>query len=582
MVRRSVRFSTQVLLFQLGILALVCAAGFGLMALLLRQDLIDQYEQRALVTARSVAADGRYADSVAASDPGRGVQTWAEAVRRRTGALFVVVTDARGIRFSHPDTALLGKPVAVDQAQSLGGHEVTTFGSSAAGRSARAKVPLWGRSGNVVGEVIVAISAKDLDAHLFKLLLGAAGFLGIALGFGAAGAIALTRRVKRQTLGLEPAGLRLLFEQQAALRRVATLVARGVPPTEVFDAVTAEVASLLGARSTSLLHYETDGTSTLVAVRSDPGITIAVGSRLALENDDIAALVLSSGRAARRAVTQRPTSQVGELELCSTIGAPVMVEGSLWGVMIAGWTEQVKVSAETEKRLADFTDLVATAIANANSRAELTESRARVVAAADETRRRIERDLHDGTQQRLVSLGLELRTAETAVPAELTELGDQLSHAAESIGEIVAGLQEVSRGIHPAILSKGGLGPALRALGRRSAVPLELDVRGDRRLPVRVEVAVYYVVSEALTNSAKHAHASVVHVDLAAADSVVHLRVHDDGKGGADPANGSGLLGLRDRVEAVGGKLDIMSIIGKGTTLRATIPFEESSGVEAR
>jgi signal transduction histidine kinase len=224
--------------------------------------------------------------------------------------------------------------------------------------------------------------------------------------------------------------------------------------------------------------------------------------------------------------------------------------------------------------MADFTELVATAIANANSRAELTASRARVVAAADETRRRIERDLHDGTQQRLVSLGLELRAAETAVPAELTELGGQLSRAAGSLGEVVADLQEVSRGIHPAILSKGGLGPALRALGRRSAVPLELDVRGDRRLPDRVEVALYYVVSEALTNSAKHAQASVIHVELAAADSVVQLTVHDDGKGGADPANGSGLLGLRDRVEALGGRLDIMSTIGKGTMLRVTIPIE--------
>jgi signal transduction histidine kinase len=206
------------------------------------------------------------------------------------------------------------------------------------------------------------------------------------------------------------------------------------------------------------------------------------------------------------------------------------------------------------------------------SRTELTASRARMVAAGDEARRRIERDLHDGTQQRLVSLGLELRAAEAMVPAGSEELRVQLARTADGLAAAVADLQEVSRGIHPAILSRGGLEPALKALARRSAVPVELHIRADRRLPEQVEVAAYYVVSEALTNAAKHADASLVRVDLEVPDSVVRLAVRDDGAGGADPDHGSGLVGLRDRVEAIGGDLELTSPPGEGTSLLVTIP----------
>jgi signal transduction histidine kinase len=205
-------------------------------------------------------------------------------------------------------------------------------------------------------------------------------------------------------------------------------------------------------------------------------------------------------------------------------------------------------------------------------RAELTASRARVVAAGDEARQRIERDLHDGTQQRLVSLGLELRAADAIVPPESDELRAQLARTAEGLAAALEDLQEVSRGIHPAILNKGGLEPALKALARRSAMPVELDIRGDRRLPEQVEVAVYYVASEAITNAAKHACASLVHIDLEVQDSVLRLAVQDDGTGGADPDHGSGLVGLRDRVEAIGGDLELTSPPGEGTSLRVTIP----------
>jgi signal transduction histidine kinase len=206
------------------------------------------------------------------------------------------------------------------------------------------------------------------------------------------------------------------------------------------------------------------------------------------------------------------------------------------------------------------------------SHADLTESRARVVAASDETRRRIERDLHDGTQQRLVSLGLELRAAEAMVPPEQAQLRSQLSNTAKGLADAVEELQEITRGIHPAILSKGGLGPALRTLARRSAIPVELELDSDRRLPEPIEAAAYYVVSEALTNAAKHARASAVWVDVETGDGVVEVSIRDDGVGGAAPGQGSGLLGLKDRVEALGGEIELESPSGSGTSLRVRIP----------
>ena len=240
-----------------------------------------------------------------------------------------------------------------------------------------------------------------------------------------------------------------------------------------------------------------------------------------------------------------------------------------------------RLAADAETRLASFTDLFSTAIANAESRAELAASRARVVAAADETRRRIERDLHDGTQQHLVSLAIELRAAEGRLPPDLAEHRAMFSHAIIGLAETLKNLQEISRGIHPAILSKGGLKPAIKALARRSAVAVEMDLQVEDRLPQQVEVAAYYVVSEALTNVAKYAHASVVHVDVHATDSIIELAVRDDGIGGADATRGSGLVGLKDRVEALGGTLTIAGGVGEGTSVVARIPIEGTSALDA-
>jgi signal transduction histidine kinase len=369
--------------------------------------------------------------------------------------------------------------------------------------------------------------------------------------------------------------LRALAQEQAALRRVATLVARGKSPEELFAAVTEEIGQLLPVDIAGMCRYEPDGSITEVAVWGGKVDHLPVGGRRSLGRKNLSTLVFETGRPARvDSFADASPVAAREAGVRSAVGTPIVVEGRLWGVMIAGSTLERPVPPDTEERLTSFTELLATAIANAESRAALTASRARIVAAADEARRRIERDLHDGTQQRLVSLGLELRAAQAAVPPQLGELQGELSRVAEGLTNVFDELRDISRGIHPAILSEGGLGPALRALARRSAVPVKLDVRPDRRLPERVEVAAYYVVSEALTNAAKHAHASVVHVDVEAHHSVVQLAIRDDGVGGADPVGGSGLIGLTDRVEALGGRIEVASPAGRGTSLLVRIPIE--------
>jgi signal transduction histidine kinase len=241
--------------------------------------------------------------------------------------------------------------------------------------------------------------------------------------------------------------------------------------------------------------------------------------------------------------------------------------------MVAGSVGEEPLAPGTEARLASFTELVATAISNAENLAELTASRARLVATADETRRRIERDLHDGAQQRLIALALSLRTARDAVPAELTGLDADLARIADGLVSVLDDLREMARGIHPAILAEGGLGPALKALARRCTVPVQLDLQVPVRLPERIEVAAYYVVSEALANAAKHACATIIHVGAQTAGPALRLRVRDDGIGGADPARGTGLVGLKDRVESLGGTITVHSPAGAGTTLDADLPL---------
>jgi signal transduction histidine kinase len=263
-------------------------------------------------------------------------------------------------------------------------------------------------------------------------------------------------------------------ERQAALRRVATAVAQGLPPSDVFSTVTTELAHALSAEHAALFRYEADGTAVLVAE--------------------------SGGR----------TASFGRT-------APIVVDGQRWGIAVVSSSRVQPFPHDTEARLADFARLVAMAIANAQARSDLTSSRMRIVTAADDARRRLERDLHDGAQQRLVSLALKARMTEVSLPAGQDAVREQLNEIVQGLGDICEELRSISRGIHPAILSKGGLGPALRSLACRSAVPVDLDVDVPGRLPDRVEVAAYYVVAEALTNTARHAHADEVKVSVKAA-----------------------------------------------------------------
>jgi signal transduction histidine kinase len=373
------------------------------------------------------------------------------------------------------------------------------------------------------------------------------------------------------------AALARLAEEQAALRRVATLVARGAAPDKVFAAVDEEVGQLLPVEASSICRYNSDSTLTFVAQRGPAAVPFPVRSRWPLGGHNLGTLVFETGRAAR--IDQYADSSSGSLGggireagLRSSVATPIIVEGRLWGLIAVGSTLEQPLPADTEARLASFTELVATAIANAESRAELIASRARIVAAGDEARRRIERDLHDGTQQQLVSLILELQMAQAAVPPELGGLEDSLSRFAGGLADVFDQVREISHGIYPAILSDRGLQPALRALARRSAVPVELDLRAGRRLPGQVEAAAYYAVSEALANAARHAHASAVLVELATHDETLQLAIRDDGVGGADPARGSGLVGLGDRIEALGGTLEVTSPAGGGTTLLIEVP----------
>jgi signal transduction histidine kinase len=373
------------------------------------------------------------------------------------------------------------------------------------------------------------------------------------------------------------AALTRLAEEQAALRRVATLVAQGVLPAEIFSAVSGEVTRLFEAQA-GVLRFDHEGPA-VVFVGVPKTLGLRVGTRWEFQPGMASAEVYRTGCSARVDAMDWSSARgpvagtARRLGIVSNIGSPIVVEGRLWGTMIVVSTDE-PLPFGLEGRLEKFTELVATAIANADSRSQLAASRRRIVAASDQARRRIERDLHDGTQQRLVSLALAARTAEADVPASRDALRAELSRIAAGLADAVAELQELSRGIHPAVLSEHGLGPALRTLTRRSGVPVELDVTTDARCPEPVEIAAYYVASEALANAMKHAQASFVEISLTARDGRLLLSIRDDGIGGADPARGSGLAGLTDRVEALGGSIRLNSPAGAGTHIAVNLPLE--------
>lgn len=371
---------------------------------------------------------------------------------------------------------------------------------------------------------------------------------------------------------------RTMLRGAAALRHVATLVARRVEPADLYQVVVDELVRGLDIDDATLLRYESDSHAVVLASRKQDSHAhrLPTGERFGLDEDTVVGRIARSGAPARVTMYRHHGSagaaRLHDLGIHSGAGAPILVGDRIWGALIAGCVSSEPLPEDTEVRVTDFADLVATAIYNAETRAELTASRARIVAAADQARRGFERDLHDGAQQRIVALGLELRAIEAALPHDAA-LRPRMGALVDSLSNLHTDLQELSRGLHPAVLSRGGLAAALKTLARRSPVPVSLTVELVGRMAESIEVAGYYLVAESLTNTAKYAHANEVGVHVRADEATLHIEVSDDGVGGANPAAGSGLIGLKDRVEALSGHFEVTSPTGAGTTVTARIPL---------
>jgi PAS domain S-box-containing protein len=393
--------------------------------------------------------------------------------------------------------------------------------------------------------------------------------------FGELVATAIANAQSRTELAASEARARALANEQAALRRVATLVAQGASPDELFSAVAHEVAGIIDIPVVAVNRYEGDNTFTILGIAGETNFT--VGSRWPVEEEGIAGMILATGRPSRTDDYSTMPGQLGEAVredlVVSTLGVPIVVEGSIWGFMIAAAKPGRPIPVDTEQRLARFTELVATAVSNATTRSELIASRARIVAAGDEARRRMERNLHDGTQQRLIGLGLDLQAARARIPEELADAHAELERIGDDLEAVLEDVRELSHGLHPALLSRAGLGPSLRELARRSPLPVELNVSVSERPSESIETAVYYVISEALANVVKHAHASEISLALRTSASGIRATIADDGVGGAEASAGSGLVGLIDRVEALGGRFALDSPPGHGTRISIEMPL---------
>jgi signal transduction histidine kinase len=385
--------------------------------------------------------------------------------------------------------------------------------------------------------------------------------------------------------------LAMVAEEQAALRWIATLVARGAQPEAVSPAVAEELGRLFGADAAYVLRDERDGTVTAVGewTREALGLPIAAGRRIPTTATGLAERVLRTGVSARAesgtgSLDASPGSLAALLRdagIVVAVASPLRVQDRSCGLVVMASRAADAFPADVERRLEAFADLVAIAVVNAQARAEVAASRARVVASGDEARRQIGRDLHDGAQQQLVSLALDLRVAQELVSPGCDELAEQLDSIVTRLNGAMEELRDFVRGIHPPALEYGGLEAALRALARRSPVPVELTVDVHDRLPKSLAANAYFIVAEALTNAAKHARATASQVEVRADDGVLRLAVSDDGVGGADPAGGSGLLGLRDRVEAVAGRMSVRSPRGEGTVVLVQMPLSAERVAEA-
>jgi signal transduction histidine kinase len=390
-------------------------------------------------------------------------------------------------------------------------------------------------------------------------------------------AVTAERRRAGEELRRNEESVRLLANEQAALRRVATLVASEADPQALFEKVTEEAGILLGAHNAAVLRYGDDGFATLLSAWSVPEREhIPAGAIVALDGDTVAARVYRTGET-QRASYEDLDDPLARMQRSfgyrSAVGAPVNLGGRLWGVIVAATADPEPLPGEAETRLCDFAELVSQALANADAREKLAASRARIVEAGDAERRRLERNLHDGAQQRLVALALHLRLVQSALEDDPERGRALLADANAQLYEALEELRELGRGIHPAILTDRGLGPAVEALVARAPFPIELTDVPDERLPEPVEAAAYYVVAEAVTNAAKYAQASNVSVSIRRLDGRAVVQVADDGIGGADSGQGSGLRGLADRLEALDGRLRVESPPNGGTRIEAEIPL---------
>jgi signal transduction histidine kinase len=379
----------------------------------------------------------------------------------------------------------------------------------------------------------------------------------------------------------EPTRLRALLAEQAALRRVATVVAGGTSAPLLFDRVCEELGGLLAVRSTDMIRYESDRLATVVGAWAASGTpAFPVGEQIPVEGETVTAKLLRTGRPERvddyAGIDGELAARLRESGMRSVVGAPIQVAGRLWGAIMVTSELPQAFPMGTEERISNFAELVTAALANADAREQLAASRVRIVEAADAARRRIERDLHDGAQQRLVSLALRLRLLESRLEPEST-VSHELAAVRTELGAALAELRELARGIHPSVLTDRGLEAALTALAGRATAPVELDLDRCPELPQSVQTTAYFVVAEALTNASKHADSDRIDVRVEADDGRLTVEICDHGRGGVDPTQGSGLTGLDDRVSALGGTLEIDSPVGAGTTIRASIPLSPMS-----
>ena len=382
-------------------------------------------------------------------------------------------------------------------------------------------------------------------------------------------------------LAASEASQRALADEQAALRRVATLVASGLPPSRVFGQVTEEVAMLLAMPGANVMRYDGARTATVVGGWSEDGaLTLPMGSTFDLDGDTVVGKVLRSGTPQRVDRYQDTSGNLAETMQRSgyraAVAAPVTVGGRLWGALAAGTRSDEPLPEGLEQRLCDFAELVAQALANADAHEQLAASRARIVEAGDAERRRLERNLHDGAQQRLVALAVDLTLIGAKLEKDPPAARKTLTVAQDELQRGIDELRELARGIHPAVLTDRGLGPALQALVKRAPVPVEITELPEQRLASPVEAAAYYVVAEAITNVTKYARASHVTVSVRRSSECATVTVSDDGVGGADAAHGSGLRGLADRIEALEGQFYLDSPPERGTRISAEIPVPRS------